>query len=232
MKLFSKSYECICITWHKSNSWRGCMALGVQEHREPRGQRDNYTCFTPQRADADASNMLKKTPPEQSILSFWDKDPSEAHGVELYLSICFCERSSKQSSSWWCKAISFILSSGRGLLSLILLGVKSNAAFLSAQAVRTGSWTTAQQPWSTRPPPSAWIFFNFLHSFSDNHSFILYCMLSIFCIKGVKELDPASSYLRLNRLNCHGYLSCAARPWNTSLFHFSFPSSKLSSRQI
>lgn len=55
------------------------------------------------------------------------------------LSICFCEKSPSQSSSWWCKLKSFLLWSwGWEGLSLTLLGVKSNRAFLSALAVRTG----------------------------------------------------------------------------------------------
>lgn len=111
----------------------------------------------------------KKPPPERFTVSFWDKGPSEAHAGELHLSTCFCERSPKQSSYWWCKAISFPLSSAGGL-SLTLLEVKSNAEFCQPWLL-DNCWTILQQLWSTRPPPSAWIFFNFLHSFSDNLSF-------------------------------------------------------------
>jgi len=38
MKLFLKSYECICITGHRSNSLKGSMALGAQGYRESSGQ--------------------------------------------------------------------------------------------------------------------------------------------------------------------------------------------------
>lgn len=138
MKLFPKSYKCICITWHESNSLKCSTALGVQQYRRSGGQRESYACFAQQIADVDALHTLKKTPPAYSVFSFWDEGPSEPHASELYLSIRFCERSPSQSSSWWCGAKSFLLSSQGGGLSLTLLGVKSNAAFLSALAVRSG----------------------------------------------------------------------------------------------
>lgn len=139
MRLFQKSYECICITttWHNSNSLKCFTALGAQGYRESGGQRGTYTWFAQQIADVDVLHMLKKTPLVYSIVFLRDEGPSEPHAGELYLSIRFCARSPSRSSSWWCKAKSFLLSS-QGSLSLNLLGVKSNTALLSALAVRTG----------------------------------------------------------------------------------------------
>lgn len=45
------------------------MALGAQEHRESGEQRNNYTCFAPQRADADVLHTLKKTSLEHTLVS-------------------------------------------------------------------------------------------------------------------------------------------------------------------
>lgn len=72
-----------------------------------------------------------------------------------------------------------------GRLSLTLLRVKFNVPFLSALAVRTGS--VGQLPSSSGAQDCLLLYefslISFLHSLSDNLSFILYLMWSIFLHK-------------------------------------------------
>lgn len=111
MKLFPKSYECICITCHDSSSLKCFMALLHRSTESLVSSEAVTPIFAQQIADVDALHMLKKTPPVYSIVSFWDEGPSEPHVSGLSLSIHFCERSPSQSSSWWCNAKSVLLSS-------------------------------------------------------------------------------------------------------------------------